>query len=239
MQNNKHIIFLLLIYLNANAQENKTTFGLQFKPILSSKIFNYSHVNSVEENYNFNLVPNFSYSYGMVIRDKLSRTFTIEYGLNYVDRNFKLEFSNSNIKINDFSKFDIRSYECPIQLLTYVQVSEKIFLNASFGFSYNVLTSDIQSFANNTNEYYQIFYRKKGGYIALLSNLGSEFRSDQKGNYYLGISLHLPFSEIGRLYPYYDDTINEFNNLDFNNQYFMDISGRFVTLDFRYFFKEN
>ena len=59
MRNNKYLIFLLLIYLNANAQENKTTFGLQFKPILSSKIFNYSHVNSVEENYNFNLVPNF------------------------------------------------------------------------------------------------------------------------------------------------------------------------------------
>ena len=87
MRNNKYLIFLLLICLNTNAQENKTTFGLQFKPILSAKIFNYSYENSVEDNYNFNLVPNFSYSYGMVIRDKLSNTFTIEYGLNYVDRN--------------------------------------------------------------------------------------------------------------------------------------------------------
>ena len=146
----------------------------------------------------------------------------------------KISFDNIYThKLSENHRFPMIKYELILeQLIREGTCTDENFFSPS-------IISEIDVLKVHTNEYYQIFYRKKGGYIALLSNLGSEFRSDQKGNYYLGISLHLPFSEIGRLYPYYDDSINEFNNLDFNNQYFMDISGRFVTLDFRYFFKEN
>ena len=72
----------------------------------------------------------------------------------------------------------------------------------------------------------------------MLANLGMEYRTQQKGDYYIGASLHLPWSEIGRIYPKYEDENNNFNNQNFDERFFLEITGTFVTLDLRYFFKE-
>ena len=70
----------------------------------------------------------------MVVRRGLNRTFSFETGINYIDRNYRLNASNSTINLNDFTDFSLRSYEIPYQLLTNVQVSENIYLNVAFGF---------------------------------------------------------------------------------------------------------
>ena len=82
----------------------------------------------------------------------------------------------------------------------------------------------------------QKFYRKNGGYRALLANLGMEYRDEIKGHYYVGLSLHFPWNETGRIYPEFSDGNNIFNDTDFDDKFFIEVPGSYVTLDLRYFF---
>ena len=232
------IIFILFFYFafNANSQNSKTTFGIQYKPIIPAEYFNAADLSKSSASYNFSLNPKYSNSFGMVIRRQINKTFSVESGLNYTQRNFKLSITNSAINLSDFTTFGMRSYELPLQLLTYVRASENWYLNIAFGISYNVLASDIFSYGEEKNYFYfQNTYRKNGGYSALLANLGMEYRTESKGHYYFGASLHKAWKAIGRIYPEYDDKTNIFNE---DKEFFFDMLGNFVTIDFRYFFTE-
>ena len=240
MRNKLLILVFTIIYFISNGENNKTTFGLQYKPIIPAKYFNSFHTYSSSGNYKFKLSNLYSNSFGMVLRHKINKTFLFETGLNYTQRNYKLNLSNINIGFEDFTSFEMRSYELPIQILTYVQVSEFWHLNVAFGISHNVLASDIISSGDNSSSFIQNTYRKNGGYRALIANLGMEHRTNEKGHYYFGASLHLPFTEIGRIYPIYSDLTeaNNFNTENFEDKFFIELPGNFITIDFRYFFPE-
>ena len=227
------IIILFFFIVSAKSQNNKTTFGVQYKPIIPSAYFNSTHLNKNLGAYNFNLAPKYSSSFGMVMRHKLNKTFSVESGINYIQRNFKLSATNNSIGLNDFTSFSMRSYEIPIQLLAYVRTSEYWYLNVAFGISHNVLASDIFSYGTENQDYYQNTYRKNGGYKALLANIGVEYRTETKGHYYFGTSLHKPWSPIAKIYP--DDDLTNFN---IDDEFWLDMLGNFVTIDFRYFFAE-
>ena len=232
------IIFILFFYFafNAKSQNSKTTFGIQYKPIIPAAYFNAADLSKSSASYNFSLNPKYSNSFGMVIRRQINKTFSIESGLNYTQRNFKLSITNSAINLSDFTTFGMRSYELPLQFLTYVRASENWHLNIAFGISHNVLASDIFSYGEEKNYFYfQNTYRKNGGYSALLANLGMEYRTESKGHYYFGASLHKAWKAIGRIYPEYDDKTDIFNE---DKEFFFDMLGNFVTIDFRYFFTE-
>ena len=154
---NKWIILILLIsYINTKWQEDRTTFGLQYKPIIPSEYFNSAHFNTSLANYNFNLSPKYSSSFGMLVRHKINRTFSIESGLNYTHRNYNLQIQNNNIFFEDKTTFSIRSYEIPVQLLTYVRATKYWYLNVAFGGSHNVLASDILSYGVKSANFYHI-----------------------------------------------------------------------------------
>jgi len=232
------IIFILFFCFtfNVKSQNSKTTFGLQYKPIIPATYFNAADLSKSSASYNFNLSPKYSNSFGMAIRHQINKTFSVESGLNYTQRNFKLSITNSTINLADFTAFGMRSYEFPIQLLTYVRASENWYLNIAFGISHNVLASNIFSYGEEKNDFFfQNTYRKNGGYSALLANIGLEYRTESKGYYYFGASLHRPWKAIGRIYPEYDDKTNIFNK---NKEFYFDMLGNFVTIDFRYFFAE-
>jgi len=236
----KIILFLFFAsFLSASAQ-NITTFGLQYKPIIPAAYFNSSDVSKSSEEYNFNLTPKYSNSFGMVIRQKINKTFSIESGLNYTQRNFKLSVTNSNLipYLNDFTTFGMRSYELPIQLLTYVRASEYWYLNVAFGISHNVLASDIFSYGEESEDYFQNTFRKSGGYRALLANIGMEYRTEEKGHYYFGTSLHRPWKAIGKIYPEFKIGADPVLNFNDDQKFSLDMLGNFVTIDLRYFFAE-
>jgi len=227
------LIFALvfLLALGVKSQVTRTTFGVQYKPIIPAAYFNSTEIIKNSGSYDFNLKPKYSNSFGMVIRHKINATFSIESGLNYTQRNFKLAIKNSKLNLDDVTDFGMRSYELPIQLLAYVQASEYWYVNVTFGISHNILASNIFSSGEENQNYFQNTLRKSGGYQALLANIGMEYRPEEKGYYYFGTSLHRPWKAIGRVFPEYDD----FNK---DKEFSLDLLGNFVTLDFRYFFAE-
>ena len=225
------LAFFFLVALSVKSQVTKSTFGVQYKPIIPAAFFNSSEIIKSSGSYDFNLNPKYSNSFGMVIRHKINATFSIESGLNYTERNFNLVINNSNINLDDFTNFGMRSYELPIQLLAYVQTSEYWYVNVAFGISHNVLASDILSYGEKYQNYFQNTNRKNGGYQALLANIGMEYRTEEKGHYYFGTSLHRPQKAIGKVFP-------EYSNFNKDKEFSLDLLGNFVTLDFRYFFAE-
>ena len=236
MKNKIIILFFLTTSFISKGQEQRATFGIQYKPIIPSKYFNSSYQNSSQFGYDFKLSPKYSNSLGMIIRYRISKIFWFENALNYTERNYKLELKNNNFNISDNNNFNIRSYEIPLQLLTYIQVSNLWYVNAAFGISNTILASDVQSYGDNLSGFIQKFYRKSGGYRALLANLGMEYRDEIKGHYYVGLSLHFPWNETGRIYPEYSDENNIFNDMDFDDKFFIEVPGSYITLDLRYFF---
>ncbi|MEC7646406.1 MAG: hypothetical protein VX689_02850 [Bacteroidota bacterium] len=233
---NKVLAFIIMIsFFELKSQNTKTTFGLQYKPIIPAKYFNSSHIQKNSSNYFFNLSPEYSNAFGMILRHKLNKTFSIESGLNYIQRNYALTLDNNIIGIKDITKFGMRSYEIPIQILAYVQISKFWHLNVAFGMSHNVLASNIFSSGENNNAYFQNTERRQGGHEALLANVGIEYRTEEKRHYYIGTSLHRPWKAIGKIYPQYDDNINSFND---DEEFFLEMLGNFITVDFRYFFAE-
>ena len=153
----------------------------------------------------------------------------------YQDNDDLDNLDNNIIGIKDITKFGMRSYEIPIQILAYVQISKFWHLNVAFGISHNVLASNIFSSGENNNAYFQNTERRQGGHEALLANVGIEYRTEEKRHYYIGTSLHRPWKAIGKIYPQYDDNINSFND---DEEFFLEMLGNFITVDFRYFFAE-
>ena len=229
---NKLIIILCFLVFKAESQNNRATFGLQYKPIIPSSYFN--AVEQVSGANKFYLNTKYSNSFGMVIRYKINNTFSIEGGINYIQRNFILasnpEYlpscpSEPPIYTSDQTKFNLRSYELPIQVLTYVRASKNWYLNIAFGISHNTLASDVFSEFEKQSAF-QNTYRRPGGYQALLANIGMEFRDDKTGHYYIGASLHRPWEPIAKVYP----------EPSGGEEIIFDIIGNFITLDLRYFF---
>ena len=71
--------------------------------------------------------------------------------------------------------------------------------------------------------------------MAMLANIGVEFRTEKDGIIYIGASLHRPWDEVGRIYPEHNDFNESAPSLDAR---YLEVLGNFVTIDFRYFFHE-
>ena len=232
----KRILILCFLVISvAQAQEKLTAFGLQYKPIVPAAYFDAANIEAEWEEFQFDLAPKYSYSLGMVVRRGLNRTFSFETGINYIDRNYRLKVNNASISLDDFTDFSLRAYEVPYQLLTNVRVSNDIYLNVAFGMSHNIFASDVYSEGEEDYQFIQNTLKRRRIQMAMLANIGAEFRTEKDGIFYVGASLHRPWDEVGRVYPEYDDFNESAPSLD---AHYLEVLGNFVTIDFRYFFHE-
>ncbi|MDB2675327.1 PorT family protein [Flavobacteriales bacterium] len=230
---------LLPFFVQAQNGIEEFTFGLQYKPIISASYFNAGDESAIwEDGYSSELLPRFGQSLGMVVRYNFSTTFSLETGLNLVNRRYRFTLKNSSINLDDYTTFTLRSYEFPIQLLSYVRIAEQYYINASFGNSFNVFPSDIISFGEKNDLYFLSTSRRKKMQAAFIANLGVEYRTKEKGIFYFGASFHRPWKNTARSFPEYDDGTNSFNTEapSAEDSKYLDISGNYFTLDIRYFF---
>ncbi|MGC6429066.1 MAG: outer membrane beta-barrel protein [Flavobacteriales bacterium] len=242
------IRYLILFFVGLTsfvyAQEDKSIlFGLQIKPIIPNNYFNagsisQSFYSNDSVQYNFELKPRVSQSIGMIIRKNLSKTISYETGMNLIQRKYKLLVESN--ELSDYTNFSVRSYEVPIQILAFVKASQKVYLNGSFGVSYNVFSSDTYSEGETNSFFYQNTSRRRRGQSAFIANLGAEYRTKDKGYFYLGFSLHRPLKSIVRVFPEYNDGKSKFNiTAPSSNSYYIEQNGNFITFDFRYFFQRS
>ncbi len=212
-----------------SAQEFVTTFGIQFKPIIPSAFFRKDGFNTTNDTISLSITPKNGSSFGMVIRRGLSKRFSFESGINMVTRNYSIAASaaDTNVTYNDEVKWI--TYEIPIQLLVFIRLGEKTFLNAAGGLALNFYPSDIQS---ENRDFFQRTQRHHWLSQNLIANLGFEYRTESSGYLYIGASYLQPFTYMATTQIRYFNT-TPINRLSDN------LRGNYLTLDLRYFFHED
>lgn len=219
-------IIFFLVTIPVSAQQNVTTVGFQFKPIFSSSMFGTGPVEVQQNNVSFLIHPKSGFSAGMLIRRGISQRISFEGGISYVKRNFDLTLTDG--EFSDMTEFKIIGYEVPVTGLVYIPLSQHLFMNAAFGFSFDFFPSDIYT----KREYFEHYGARREWVIpGMLANLGWELRTEKSGYFYLGASYHQPFDKI------YNSIINyaQFGKYEDVN---IPLKGNYLTFDIRYFFHE-
>lgn len=240
---NSHIVFkgvlmgmLVLATSILKGQEHVTTLGVQLKPMIPSKFFGNGTKTVEEENYLVGLTPKMGLNFGMVVRRGFTKTWSFETGICMVQRNFELDFNNPELKEPKKLNFRYVCYEIPLQGIVFVKLGDQLYMNASGGFSLdmypsNVTSSDFEKIDTLNFDFYQKTWRTSWLQFSLLANYGFEWRSKESGYFYVGVSYHRPFKEIGLTQMVVE------RNTDPTRMSFL-LSGNYLTADFRYFFHE-
>jgi hypothetical protein len=219
-----------------SAQENVTTFGLQIKPMIPSKYFKTGPVAENTGNLHLLTSPKPSFNFGCVIRKGLTKMWSIETGINFVQRNYSMNVKHDSLKTNPSLNFRFINYEVPVQALIYVRLTDKLWMNASGGVSLdfypsNIFSTDGGSEDSTFFEVSQHTYRHRWLQVSVLANYGFEYRTRDKGYFYVGASYHRPFNYIG---------VTQVRVIKDERQYdyYYELAGSYLTLDLRYFFSE-
>ena len=236
----RKILFLACFFSAAAtrlcAQVNVTTLGIQLKPMIPSNYLG-SGTEDVEfEELRVRFEPNVGLNFGMVVRKGLTRNWSVESGICMVQRNFTLHYTHPLLPTEKQLRFRYVGYEIPMQALVFVKLTERVFMNASAGVSIDLYPSNVESSAYEYQDTLRFdFYQKtfKNNWIqpSLLANYGFEWRTPDKGYFYLGASYHRPFAPIG--------TTRVLFQLDGDpTQTQVRLGGNYLTADLRYFFHE-
>jgi hypothetical protein len=210
------------------AQKSITTFGIQFKPILPIDLFNTTSDPIEKDFLQLSLQPKTGYAFGMVVRRGLTEKLSFETGINYVKRNYELTLTDDSLIYSEKSGFGIVGYEIPIQGLVYIRWSKNLYMNNALGLSMDFLASDVRTYGE---KFAHLSEKDSFLKLALLANIGFEYRTKNIGYFYLGASYHRPFSDIIQTRVTY-----KIGNIPYNIN--SKINGTYFTLDLRYFFNE-
>lgn len=228
----KGIILIGLICIVAgglNAQKNVLTFGIQLKPIIPSNTFKTKEQFIEQNGISFSLEQRPSMCFGMVIRRGITKTLSVESGINLLRRNFDLTINHPDSSHISESDFRLLNYEVPVLALVYIRLSDNLYMNAAGGVSFDMYPSNLFTFGETFNN--KVF-RYHWFHTSVLTNLGWEYRTRESGYFYLGASFHRPFGDIMKSEVNY----NGFGQ-DETAEFMLD--GSYLTLDIRYFFHED
>lgn len=235
----KSIIFSFLFFFGYNvvAQKNVTTFGIQLKPMIVSKFFDSGAEEIVGDTYNANLTPRLGFNFGMLMRKGFTKSLSLEVAINMVRRNYRLVAYDERYDLTSTMDFAFVGYELPIQGLLYVRLGDNLYMNASGGFSLDNYPSGIYSVVSNQIDtlYYDLEQesrRLSWIQMAVVANIGFEYRTKSSGYIYLGTSLHRSFNDIA-------DTRITYSLNNVAETTTTTLGGSYVTIDLRYFFHED
>ena len=231
-----YIITLLGFTPKLFSQEKVTTFGLQLKPIIPINFFGAGKQEKIQNNIEYINQPKFGLSFGMVIRKGLTKSLSIETGLNFLKRNYDVTINVPDSSFSGTSDFSIVNYEIPILGLVYVQLGRNMFMNVAGGVSFDIYPTPLfvadDYFTNAVN-------RKAWIQPSLIANLGWEYRTEKSGYFYFGASLHRSFNNvIFREFVAYT-YINTSGDRIVIDETTFDLTGNYLTIDIRYFFHED
>jgi hypothetical protein len=240
----KKIVFFLCVQLLANhafgqsSSANDFRFGFQLRPIVPNAYLNTSFESASLPNFNYSAKSDFGMSFGSIIRKPLGKFWNLETGLNFVKRNYTLNFNlNDSVSVSSEHDMTFIAYEIPIQALVYVRLGKALYMNASAGVCFDFFPSETETFSSERVDstyfdFTQKTYRIKWAALAAQTNLGFEYRTEKKGYYYLGASFHRPFNRIAASQGVIDTNAG-------SERLWLSLSGSYFSIDLKIFPYDN
>jgi len=223
------LLFVLLLPNYSHSQDKKTIFGLQMRPIISSGIGSSGPFTIISDDYIVDVDPQTGFAFGMVIRADLTKSITLETGINQASRKYQYDFYDRGRDVSRSTNFKFINYELPVKGLIFIQLGEQLYLDGALGVSIDMYASDVSSGEGN---FRQETLRRQWAKFALESNIGVEFRTKKSGYFYFGSTYHNPFSNVAR-------SVIRYENLGLEERIPFKLNAGYLTLDFRYFFHED
>lgn len=193
--------------------KSKTILGAQISGVFPSRFIENNEVYVDHDTATYFFEQKNGMYFGMEIRHELSPWFALEYGINLVKRNYSLTVDYKGD--SETEGLGILYYEGPFSALVFIQLSKKIFMNASVGYCSNYFPSDL-AISN-------LMYAKRKNWVlpSLTANIGFELRTEKMGYIYLGCTYNRFFDSIYRMRVQEPgDIINSFTVFEENGSYF-------------------
>lgn len=235
MKLTKNILLILLVSISSISigQKNVTTFGIQYKPIVPNRIIGTFEQDFSVDQLEAGIKQRIGNSFGMVIRRGITDMISFETGLVFTQRNFGLNFALSDSGLSDNGRVRLVAYEIPFQGLIYIRLGDQLYMNTSAGASFNYFPSDVRV---ELLQGFQQYFLQEGARLnriqgAMLANIGFEYRTKDKGYFYLGGSFNLPFAPIYTFAMSYENPPAKILSID-------NVRGSYLTVDLRYYFHE-
>jgi hypothetical protein len=233
----KKILFIFLLSFGSFSFAQKkeklpSYFGVQFKPIFPGDFLSKSKINVSDTGFNATFSQKYAYSFGATVRVGVTKLISFETGINQVKRNYAIDFSVLDSNVVGKTDFGILSYDIPLNAMIYIQLSEKIFSNASLGTSFIYYPSNVGSRVIENSKY--VFTaegrRNRRFDLEINANFGFELRTEKNGFLYIGSSAKIPFAPIFKVAASYEYG-NEAQRLGIG-----EVNGSYLSIDLRYFF---
>lgn len=211
-------------------------FGLQFKPLFATNFITASQLKLIGNELTADYRQKFGFTFGGNVRVGLSKVVNLETGLNFVQRNYDINFDVHSVTTNMSAKtqFRIIAYDLPVNALFYIKLSNLFYMNASLGASLGYLPTNVwKTYVINSFEKFSHEGRRFSHfYGAANANVGFEMRTQKIGFFYLGASIQVPFKPIFQIAAAYKRSGH-------NEVLYGNVSGSYITFDVRYYFKNN
>lgn len=178
------------------SKTRKAAFGFEVRPIIPSAIFRIKTDVVKVDDVVFTISPRPGYTYGAFLSFNLSQRFSLETGINYINRDFRISVEDKNI--NTSLQFTADNYEMPLISSYYVRLGKNLYMGHSAGVSFQFLPSHLASIIKEKDStgtvirsLEQISRRKYWLMPAYRGGIGWEYRTEENGYIYLGTTYML------------------------------------------------
>lgn len=233
----KVLLFTLLAVGTAYSQSTQkrekfpSYFGLQVKPVFPTQFIGSPTTTMTDGEFSSTINQKIGYSFGGTVRAGFTKLLALETGINFTQRNFGIDMSIADSNVFATNSISFVQYDIPINLLVYVQLSERFYMNASLGPAITFKPTDV-GIATKPGGAFTFAHtgvvRKKAG-IELNANFGFEFRTDKIGFFYIGGSGRIPLAPVF-------DMVAQYKYQGIERVAYGEIDGSYLSLDFKYFF---
>jgi hypothetical protein len=215
----------------AHAQQGVTTFGVQIKPVIPFGFFDPT-TRSERESLSSSIQLTGGLAFGMVVRTGLTRSISLETGINQITRRYDFSIRNDTNGYSGSGQLRFVGYEVPVTCLVYIRLGERSWMNNALGFSVDMYPGDA---VKNIEQGQAYFFRRNWAQIGVVGNIGVEYRTKKSGYFYLGGTFHRPFGDMAQADIRWTDPYQGYFAYGMSTL----LSGSYLTLDLRYFFHED
>lgn len=212
-------------------QVGVTTFGLQVKPVIPFSFF--EPVTTLQrEHVTSTLSLNGGMALGMLVRTGISKSISLEVGLDQITRRYNFNLQNDTNGYNAGGELRFVGYEMPVVCLVYIRLGERTWMNNALGPSMDFYPGDAQKDLDYAQAYY---FRRNWAQVGVVGNIGVEYRTLKSGYFYLGATFHRPFGAMAQADVTWLDKYRSYQPYKMTTL----LSGSYLTVDLRYFFHED